>query len=63
MDGAADQKTEATESEGQSGVRLHRRSSHLQGVPYLQGPETWYESKGTENQTLRHGLETIRATA
>ncbi|KAM5535885.1 hypothetical protein V8D89_010503 [Ganoderma adspersum] len=27
------------------------------------GPETWYESKGTENQTLRHGLETIRATA
>lgn len=44
-------------------VRLHRRSSHLQGVPYLQGPETWYESKGTENQTLRHGLETIRATA
>ncbi|TFK86937.1 Clavaminate synthase-like protein [Polyporus arcularius HHB13444] len=27
------------------------------------GPETWYESKGTEHQSLKHTPETIRATA
>ena len=63
MDGAADQKTQAAESEGQWKCDSIAEARTYGVVPYLQGPETWYESKGTEHQNLRHGLETIRATA
>ena len=61
MDGTSDQEVESEKPQGE--WASPERACCQDSPRFAQGPETWYESKGTEHQGLRHAPEAIRATA
>ncbi|TBU29791.1 Clavaminate synthase-like protein [Dichomitus squalens] len=61
-DAAAKNPREEFSSGATAGEWTARRIRKLR-LRNRKGPETWYEAKGTEHQGLRHGPETVRATA